>query len=434
MSLDDVVTLTISRSAAAVSRQGFGTMLILGSNATGWNTDVIRSYTKASDMLTDGFSSGNAEYKAALAAFGQAVRPSKVKVGKRASAVAQVNTLTPDTSTQEVQHYIVTIDGTAYDFTSDSSPTAAEVVTGVNALVNGDSACAVAATGTTTVILTAKKAGIAFDVSVSANLANVATTPNTGVSTDLSGIQHVDDDWYALVLCSRDDDEIVEAAKWIEAQRKIFVACTSDSAVIAAGTTDVASRLKAKSYARTAYLYSGDQADMPEAAWLGNLLPLTPGSATYKFKTLAGITVDNLTATQQSVAQAKNANVYVPIGGVNITEEGVTADGEFIDVVVGVDWIHANMQADVYQALVDAPKIPYTDRGIGIIEQIIQNRLRLAVVAGILTEDPKPAVTVPLAADVDTGDKAARRLTGVSFTGKLAGAVHAVTITGNVSV
>ncbi len=394
MSIDSVVNLNISRSAAAVSRAGFGTALILGPNAAGWDTDRIREYTAAADMLDDGFETTDAEYKAALKLMGQAVRPVSFKVGRRLSTVAQVKTFTPVTSTQAIQHYIVTLNGVVFDFTSDSDPTAAEVVTGLIALINAGTE-PVTASGTTTLILTADTAGIGFSATGSANLTGVATTANVGVSTDLAEISAIDDDWYALVLTSRTVVEMVEAASYIEAVRKVYIACNGDSAVIAAGSTDVASLLMAASYARTLFLYSADYANMPEAALLGNLLPLTPGAWTAKFKTLAGITVDTLSATQRSVALAKNAMVYTTVGGLGMTEEGKVASGEFLDVIFGVDWIH---------------------------------------VATILAEDPAPAVTIPLVADQDPADVATRTLGGITFTGTLAGAVHALTISGNDSV
>jgi hypothetical protein len=121
MSLQDVVTLNIVRSAATVSRPGFGVALILGSTiSTAWGSDRVRTYTKAADMLSDGFASSDPEYKRALALTSQDVKPAKFKVGRRLTAVAQVNTLTPDVSSQIVQHYKVTIDGVLYDFTSDA--------------------------------------------------------------------------------------------------------------------------------------------------------------------------------------------------------------------------------------------------------------------------------------------------------------------------
>lgn len=436
MSLNDVVTLNISRSAPAVSREGFGTQLILGSTITSaWGSDRIRSYTDPADMLTDGFMTSSPEYKRALAAFSQKNKPTQVKVGRRSTPVAQVETFTPNVTTQAIQHYIVTINGVAYDFTSDASPTAAEVVTGLAALISADSNAVVAPTGTNTLILTAIKAGISFVATSSTNLPGVTGTASVGIDTDLPLISAEDDDWYALVCTTTDNDETLLAAATIEAYptRKTYVQAQHDTAVIATGSTDFASRLMAKSFARTFPIYSADVADGPDSALMGLLLPLQPGSATAKFKTLAGIAVDNLSQSQFNFATAKNCNVYTQVGGVGIVQEGVVASGEFWDVIIGIDWLYANMQADVFQVLVNNDKIPYTDNGAALIEGAIRTRLNLAVTAGILAEGTI-VVTVPKVADQDPADKAARKMGGITFSAELAGAVHKVVINGNVYV
>ncbi len=432
MSLNDIVTLNIARSAAAVSRQGFGIALILGGNATGWSTDRIRSYSDPADMLTDGFTSSDAEYKAAQKLMGQPLKPTSFKVGRQLTAVAQVVTVTPTPADDTT--FTETIDGVDYAFTTTTSATAADVVTGLAALINADADAKVTASGTNTLILTADTAGVSFTHAEGTGLAAVTTTANVGVATDLAEIAAIDDDWYALVIESRVADVIMEAAAYVETVRKIFVACSSDAAVIAAGATDVASRLKALAYTRTAYLYSADQANYPEAAALGNILPLTPGAWTLKFKTLTGITADALTSTQVTTTKAKKANIYTTVGGAGMVEEGVVASGEYLDVIVGIDWIHSNMQADIFQALRDNDKLPYTNPGAGVIEQIIRNRLRLAQLATILADDPDFVVTVPLVSAQDSADKAVRRLAGITFSATLAGAIHSTTINGKVEV
>jgi len=441
MALSDVINLTISRSAPPVSRQGFGKAVIMGPNfPAGLSPAIQKSYTASSGlatMLSDGFTTSHAEYKAAAALLGQTNKPATFQVGKRTSAVAQVNTGTPDTSTQSVQHYIATINGTAYDFTSDSTPTAAEVVTGLTSLINGDSGSAVTATGTNTLILTANQAGIAFTVTGSTNLPFVATTANNGPVEDLTAVFAADNSAYAVVLCSQDDNEILVVAAYVETLRKIFVVSTGDSGVLGSGTTDIAYKLKAKSYARTAYMYSSNHAAFPEAAWLGTFLPLQPGAYNSKFQTLAGITADDFTgnASGYSNAKGKNANLYDLVDDAGMTEEGVMASGDYIDNIIGIDWIYANTQSDVYQQFKNAAalgtKIPYTDVGFAAIQSTVQNRLRLAERAGILADGSSVVTVVPVAQQ-DPADVAARRMGGITFTATLAGAVNETVITGSV--
>jgi hypothetical protein len=329
--------------------------------------------------------------------------------------------------------YSSTINGVVFSYTSDADATAAEIAGGLISAINGGTE-PVTASGTTTVVLTADQAGVGFTATATSNLANVATTANVGPVEDLQAISEENDDWYGLMMISRDNLEILSVAGYIETQRKFFLACTDDAGVLAAGSTDIASKLQARNYARTAYLYSGDEANYPEAAWLGRQLPEDPGSSTWKFKTLVGIVADNLTGTQQSFAEGKNANIYTKVGGVDITSEGKVAEGEFIDVIIGVDWIEVNMQADIYTALVSEKKVPYTDQGVGVIENIVRSVLQQAVTRQILAADPSFTVSVPLVANVPQIDKAQRILRNVNFEATLAGAIHAVVVRGNVSV
>ena len=72
--------------------------------------------------------------------------------------------------------YTETINGTPYAFTSDGTPTAAEVVTGLTALINADGTCPSTASGTTTLILTGKVSGNSWTYSGSTNLTQADST------------------------------------------------------------------------------------------------------------------------------------------------------------------------------------------------------------------------------------------------------------------
>ena len=429
MSLDSIVNVSIVRGTKSVSRAGFGTALVLGTHSV--FGEVLRYYESAADVLADGFSTSAQEYKAAQRLFGQEEKPTRIAIGKRSTEATQVTTITPTAVNSAV--YTVTINGVEFEFTADGSATASEIVTGLIALINAGTE-PVTASGTTTLILTSDSAGLGFSVTVGANLAAVATTPNNGVAEDLAACKAYDNDWYAVCITSREDADILAAAAWVESERKIFIACNDSADALTAATTDIASQLKAKSYARTAYLWSDDHASMPEAAWLGGLLPRDPGSETWKFKTLAGITVDDLSTTQTNFLAGKNGNHYQEVGGVGITAEGTMAEGEFIDVIRFIDWLHAQIQEAVYSRLVSLPKIPYTNAGIGIIEAEVQAQLQRGIRVGGLSNDPAPVVTVPLVADVATLDRADRLLPDVEFTATLAGAIHATEISGVVTV
>jgi hypothetical protein len=187
-------------------------------------------------------------------------------------------------------------------------------------------------------------------------------------------------------------------------------------------------------YSRTALMYHPSPANMAGAAWLGRVLPLEPGSESWKGKTLQGVTPVTLTATHRVNLRAKKCNTYQTVAGIGITWEGTTADGDFVDVTRGLDWLEDDMTKAVFEAITGSDKIAYTDQGVAQIEGVIRGSLEAAVSKGILAADPAPDVEVPKVANISSANKALRLLPDVKFSATLAGAIHKVDIDGVVSV
>ena len=57
---------------------------------------------------------------------------------------------------------------------------------------------------------------------------------------------------------------------------------------------------------------------------------------------------------------------------VSITQNGKVAAGEWIDVIRFRDWLQEEITVNVFNALVNSDKVPYTDDGIAIIETQIR--------------------------------------------------------------
>lgn len=433
--LDSIVQVNISIANAAVQQKGFGRGLILGSANRFTGGDLFRIYSSAAAMLSDSFLVTDPEYKAALAYFGQAISPPDVMVGYAPSDVAQVETLTP--TANDTTLYTVTINGIISSFTSGSGATAAQIVTGLTNAINAQSpALPVVCSGSTTLILTSANAGESFTVASSANIAIAHTTPDTGVDTALTNIvAQGGKDWYGLIYTGRGQFDIQAAAAWIEAQTYgyIFLACSQESDVLTNVTTDVLSVLQAASYLRTAYLWSDDQAHFPDAACIGEEFPKQPGSSNYSYKTLIGITPTAnsvLTDSKISILEGKNGNYYMNVGGVGVTQKGKMAGGQWIDVVVGRDWIKYTMQAAIFQVLVDTPKVGFDDAGIGLLCNAIRSVLKQAQNFGIIESFD---LTVPLASSFSSSQKSTRILPSINWTAELVGAIDNITINGTLT-
>lgn len=426
--LSEIVNVQISRDTRVVSRQGFGIGLVLAEGISTFGPDLVRSYSSLAAVAED-FLTSDAAYKFAQKYFGGRLKPVTLLIGKRTTKVAQVVTMTPTVVNSFT--YVVTINGVEFQFISDASATDAEIVAGLIAAINAGSE-PVTASGTTTLILTADVPGTAFAYIAGTNLSGVLTTPNNGVVEDLQVVDAVNSEWYVVALTSRNDADILNLAADVEAREaKKFFACSEDTAILASTQTDAFALLKARGYFNTLGLWSDDQENYPEASLMAETVTRTPGSYTAAYKPLTGNLPSKLTGTQETNLKGKNANYYVTIAGNNVLlGEGKVAGGEYFDVMHFVDWLKVNAQADLFGNLINVAKIPYTDGGIAILEGTLRARLQEGVAVGGLASF---TVTALKRSEVPTNDRAQRKYNGLSFSGQLAGAIHFVTVTGNVT-
>ena len=347
------------------------------------------------------------------------------------------------------QLYRISLNGVNFDYTSlPNVQSGQEIALALVNLINANPNINVNAVdlGTGSFTLEAVDGSNGFSISVSPEIMStefgidtLPLVPSDSVTADLDAIENANNDWYAIVSTSRDVPTVKSIATWTEVRKKIFGTASSDPVIIdvAAGAdnTSIAAWANQQGLARTFVMYHQDAAfDYPEAAWFGRVLPLEPGSENWAYKTLNSISISNLTTNQSINALSKKANTYEFIGGVAITRYGTMGQGEYIDIIRGVDWLTARIQEFVYSVLVNNPKVPYTDAGIASVQSQVLRALQLGISNNFIAESPQPIVTVPLAANVPPTDKANRILRNVKFTATLAGAINIVNITGNVQI
>lgn len=445
-SLDDIVLVNITLESAAITEAGFGVPLILDKHTK--FAALAKSYTSLTAMVTDGFGVTDAAYVAAGAIFSQSPRVESLVVGKRTSS-----------TTQRWEIYVLTVSnltvysgtlgllGTTLEpwtFTSDASATAAEIRAGIVAAINALAGIAnFTATDQTTHVRVDADAVDTHLVltSLTSNLGSLLNTPNVAIVADYTAVEAycatAGLDYYAVMSTSRGVPEIVALAPQIEAERKLLCIATQDYDIPTAVTTDIASVLQLANRFRTALIYNRAGSgiyDFADGAFLGKNLPSLPGSETWKFKTLVGITSDGLSDSEFTFIKNKNANYYTVFAGIAITGEGKVAKGDFIDTVRFIDFVHARMQERIFARLAAVKKVPFTDLGVAIIENEVRGVLALGVSQGGFAADPAPTVTVPLVKNVSLVDKSNRFLPDVKFSATLAGAIHSMRIDGTVSV
>jgi len=238
-------------------------------------------------------------------------------------------------------------------------------------------------------------------------------------------------DWYFLVSVTTDADDIMTIAEAVEQDnsRQYFFRTSSK--------TDLATIL-AEGYTRTTGIYHTDTTKYPEAAWVGRTGSADVGSVTWKFKNLTGIQPLDIDATELAAIHALGANTYVTKAGDNVTSEGKTMSGEYIDIIHAKDYVKYSIEYAVQKLLNGADKISYDDTGIAQLEAAVKTVLQRAFNQGIIAKDEDGlglyGTQFKTRAETDPADRADRDYTGGTFWFDLAGAIHQTTFRGEIRV
>ncbi len=236
--------------------------------------------------------------------------------------------------------------------------------------------------------------------------------------------------WYGLALVGAEDTDINEVAELIESTEKIF----------AFSTQEKKNPVLRKDYMRTFGIYSEAVDENAHVAWLVEGFSYDPGSETWAYKVLKGVTASELTTREMRSLEEENLNYYIPCAGKNITRDGKVIGGEWIDVIRFRDWLKNQMQIRIFELFIKNPKIPYLDTGITLVENQMRAALQAGQKAGGIAEtefdeNDEPVegytVTVPRAASLSSAQRASRTLRDCKFTARLAGAIHIVELNGN---
>lgn len=186
------------------------------------------------------------------------------------------------------------------------------------------------------------------------------------------------------------------------------------------------------------YCDATEDVPVPVAALVGATAGKAAGSITYKNTILSGVLAQDLTETEVEAIHAKGGITFVAKAGDNVTSEGIVAGAEYIDIIDSEDYIIQQMTYKTQKLLNNTDKVPYDNRGISMLESVAKDVLQGAYNNGMIATnaDGSPAYSINYALRENTSeaDRAARRYLGGNFTFALAGAIHKVEITGEITV
>lgn len=240
--------------------------------------------------------------------------------------------------------------------------------------------------------------------------------------------QYFANDWEFLILADAAQTDKLAVSTALE---------TYDFKMLVVKVEDEADRPAFKANSRTIVFFHPVDTEDADAALVGAVGSKTVGSVTWKFKTLAGITAQPFSATDLTAIHNDGAIAYVTKAGVNQTSEGITANGEYIDIIHGRDWVKANMETSLQALLMDNDKIPSNDKGISLIASVMTTVLTTAAVQGIVDSDDSgkalyTVTTIPWS-QTSASDQAKRVYSGASFNYQAQGAIHTVNVQGTIA-
>lgn len=441
--IDTIVNLNISRQTAQIDITAFDIPLILvemDANMEAEFTDRVRTYTSLEGVAGD-FPTDHAAYKMAEKLLSNDLRPNEFKIGKKSLGETYVGAL----------HAVNEFDDTWYALLVDSHED--EDIYSLASAIQGMRKLYFTSTDSSDAL--SQNLDPKFVATVQYNVFDPESGDKVAVRIQGNTFESEYDgtEWTSFAYIGEGDvgfmgnfDLDVDGLLTIESSEMFVVGKATqttggvveevDSSNISETNPeglDIGQRLKAKDYFRTIVVYSKTaNVDYPEASWVGGQLPEVAGSISWEYKGLTGVTVSSLTDTEINILENRNYNYYIPIKGVNVIRRGKTiGEGEWIDTVQVMDWIHARMQEQIFFRLVNVRKIPFTDGGMTIIENEIRSVLSQAQANGAIDEY---SVIAPRALDIPEMERARRNAEGFKFTARLQGAISTVRIDGVLTV
>ncbi len=449
------VEIVITREVARITQEGFGKPLLFSAT----EDEDYADCRNLADVVAAGFDATTDIYKMAVQIFRQNPSPREIAVyggnvdaaGKQAAGFLENAagdggvTVTAATGLSG----LVGLAGNDVEikFKDEGSAGAAVAYADKVLTVNFGGAASITCTALVALIAAldqfeattttgASTFTLADDVTTTAVMGGGYNDLPTGIKIVLQELIADHNTWYFL-LSDEKSLTSVEALSDVAAGNKKLYFASPDASV-----NNYVAKAAKLSTNRTVFMYhdeaGGENDPYAEAAWVGRCAPTDPGSITWKFKTLDGVPTAAVTTTEAGALHAGNCNTYVSKLGVPQTSEGVTTIGEYIDIARGADWVEARMSERIHHLLFTMPKVPYDNRGIGMIKGEIEAVLKWATTRGIVAVNDdgtgKFAVYVPDRADTDPVNRANRILTDVRFEFDLAGAIHTVRVSGVIKI
>lgn len=486
-----LINTSVNLASAGASAQNTSQLLIVGTSTVIDPEEQYRTYTSIEQVAVD-FGTTAPEYKAAVLWFEQMPQPTSLLIGRwvddDSSAYLRGGTLSAFQQALSAWTAI-TAGSIHFSVNGDSiSLTALNfgVVTNMNGVASVINAALATASADATFVWNSSYQRFELTTDDTGDGAEVGfCTAGTGGTdilamtrlgtgsgayvvqgedavTALAAVQQFNINfgqiWYAITVLGVDDDDSVNIGGYIEAStnRHMYALTTQDPTVLNSDdSTSIFYLMSQLAYKHSCGQYSSSN-PYAVVSLLARILTTdyTANNTviTLMYKQEPGIVPETLNETQLGNLEATKGNVFVAYNNnTAIIENGTVFSGDFIDTIIGTDWLALNIQTAVYNLLYTTPtKIPQTDAGNHQIATTIASICSMGVNNGLLAPgvwnqsgfgslaqgDYLPDgfyVYAPPIANQLQADRAARKSVTFQVAAKLAGAIQTVDILINVN-
>lgn len=240
--------------------------------------------------------------------------------------------------------------------------------------------------------------------------------------------------WRQLLVISEateGESDLKSIADYLEVRKdKMYFANISDITALNA--------ISPKQHEHTVVFYYKGDVVCPAAALVGATAGKKVGSFTYKNQILLGLDPMDISDTELETIHAAGAITFVQKAGDNVTSEGKTLGGEYIDIVDSKDWLVQQIEYKVQKTFNNLDKVPYDNNGINMLDAAVVTVLKEGFENGMIAVDDEglPTYYTDFAkrSETDKADRVVRKYIGGAFGFELAGAIHEAKITGYISV
>ena len=417
ISISDIVNVSIAVAPNAVATDGFGPLLFMSKEFIPVMGELpVQSFASLKE-LQDKFPSGEI-YKAGTAWYGQKPTPKTMLVGAitsettvpaapasivggTASVLAAIKAITAGGLVITVNGNVVALtaldfsDAADFDavatilngaFTTAGAGVSVTQVTGkftITTTLTGSNASISAGTGTVAVALKIDAASTPI-ITLGQNAKSIASDLANAMNTKF---------WFFYVCVERSlrgTSEQQSAATWCEASGKVFGWADNDANILVSGTENSFKVAKTSNLRNTLCVFdaSVNGNEYPEVSILARAATVNFNVANsvliLAFKKGPTITTADLSSGQLTALQSYNGNAFISVDDNVMFYNGRMADGTWFDTVQGVEWLTQQTRNNVFNLFYQSTtRIPWTDVGVGMVNQKITLALELARTNGL---------------------------------------------------